>query len=490
MYADRGFQPVWSAGERLLPRYDDLVAALREAEAEGLDPLDYHYDRIVNLRLAAEHRGLNPPTELLVDLDLLLTDAFLVYAGHLSEGAVNPITIDPEWFLERKEVDLVRIFEQAIAEDRIAESLLALAPSQPEYARLREVLTRYRGLARQRPMPRIPGGSSIEPGARDGRVRNLRTRMSIALEDSEVPAPQGDEELYDPALVEAVRAVQRRYGLHDDGVVGGATRQALNREPADLVGQIEVNMERWRWLPEALGARYLLVNIAGFELEAKGETGPALKMRVVVGRPYRRTPVLSSQITHVVINPSWTVPETIETEDVLPEVRKDIGYLEKMHLRVFDGWAEDAPELDPREIDWSSASPHRYRFRQDPGPWNALGRIKFVLANSHSVYLHDTPDRKLFERETRGFSSGCIRLEDPFALVENLLADEPDSTVRRVEEAREASEERIIPLAQPRPIHILYWTAWVDDQGAVNFRNDIYGRDVPLLDALRARPPR
>jgi murein L,D-transpeptidase YcbB/YkuD len=490
VYRRREFSPLWSDGERLLPRQEELLRAIQNSHSEGLDPRDYHYDRILNLRLALEHRGLNPPTELLVDLDLLLTDAFLVYAGHLSEGAVNPVTIDPEWFLERKEVDLVRVLTQAVASGKIEESLRAHASSRPEYARLREVLSRYRELARRPKVPLLPGGRSLEPGARDGRVQALRARLEIALDEWELPAPEAEPEVYDDALVEAVRKIQRRYGLHDDGVVGGATREALNREPEELVGQIEVNLERWRWLPQSLGERYLLVNIAGFELEAKEGAETVLSMRVVVGRPYRRTPALSSRVTHLVLNPSWTVPKTIATEDVIPEVRKNVAYLEKMHLRVFDGWSEDAPEIDPRKIDWSSVAPLRYRFRQDPGPWSPLGRIKFVLPNSHDVYLHDTPERKLFERAARGFSSGCIRLEEPLALLDYLLEREPGPTAKRVAEARESEEERIIPLANPPPIHILYWTAWVGEGGEVNFRSDVYGRDAPVLAALRARPPR
>jgi murein L,D-transpeptidase YcbB/YkuD len=424
-----------------------------------------------------------------VDLDLLLTDAFLVYAGHLSEGAVNPITIDPEWFLERRKVDLLQIFARAIESREVAKTLRDLTPRAPEYSRLRELLSRYRDFARRPSVPRLGGGKKIEPGTRDDRVRDLRARLSIVLDEGEAPAPEAEPELYDPPLVEAVRTVQRRYGLHDDGIVGGATREALNRDPAELAEQIEVNLERWRWLPDALGPRYLLVNVAGFELEAKEESRTTLSMRVVVGRPYRRTPAFSSRITHVVFNPSWTVPETIAAEDVIPAVQKDVAYLEKMHLRVFDGWSEDAPEVDPRSVDWSSVAPLHYRFRQEPGPWSPLGRIKFLLPNAHDVYLHDTPDRNLFERSARGFSSGCIRLQEPFALLDYLLAREPESTLVRVREARAGEEERIVPLAEHLPIHVLYWTAWVDEHGDVNFRNDLYGRDAPVLEALRALPP-
>jgi murein L,D-transpeptidase YcbB/YkuD len=273
-----------------------------------------------------------------------------------------------------------------------------------------------------------------------------------------------------------------------DGVVGGATREALNRDPEDLVRQLEVNLERWRWLPDDLGDRYAIVNIAAFDLDVVEQGSSALSMRVVVGQPYRRTPVLSSQITHVVLNPTWTVPERLVKEDILPRVRKDWGYLASMHLRVFDGWSDNAREVDPAEVDWSTVTPRRYRFRQDPGPWNALGRVKFLLPNSYDIYLHDTPQRELFSRASRVFSSGCVRLETPLALVDYLLAKERRWSPEEIERIFAEGKERFLRLEHPLPVHILYWTAWVEDDGTVHFRKDIYGRDERVSRALRERP--
>ncbi len=287
--------------------------------------------------------------DLLVDLDLLQTDAFLVYASHRSTGAVNPVTIDPEWLVELSESDAVSALKEALRTGAIAASLRALDPPQPEYARLRASLARYRALEAAN-LGKLPGGPPIKPEERSDQIQVLRVRVAAALDVGEAPAPEGDDKLYDGSLVEAVKTFQKRWGLVEDGVVGGATRESLNRDPEELARQIEVNMERWRWLPRDLGERHALVNIASFNLEVKEKQETVLSMRVVVGRPYRRTPVFSSRITHIVLNPSWTVPETIVRGEVLPAVRKSISYLETHHMRVFDGWSEGAHDLDPATI--------------------------------------------------------------------------------------------------------------------------------------------
>jgi L,D-transpeptidase YcbB len=486
VYARHEYAPIWSDGERLLPVSGELIRAIGDAAADGLDPRNYHFDRIVDLRLALERPLPQAIPDLLVDLDLLQTDAFLVYASHLTSGAVDPVTIDPEWLVERpdEERDIAGALDEAVRTGAVAPSLRSLAPPQPEYSRLKQSLARYRELE-QTTLRQIPGSPSIEPGERSDRIRLLRVRLAVALDPGEAPAPETDDRVYDASLVDAVETVQRRRGLVEDGVVGGATREALNEDPEELARTIAVNMERWRWLPRELGERYALVNIASFSIEVKEREAAVLSMRVVVGRPYRQTPAISSRITHIVLNPSWTVPETIAREDVLPSVRKSVGYLGKNHLRVLDGWSPDAPEVDPKTIDWRSVSPLRYRFRQDPGPWSALGRIKFLLPDSNDIYLHDTPERSLFGRASRGFSSGCIRLERPLDLMRYLIANDPRWPLPDVEKTLESGDERTLRLTDPLPIHILYWTAWVDESGALNFRKDIYQRDDAVWKALR-----
>ena len=252
-----------------------------------------------------------------------------------------------------------------------------------------------------------------------------------------------------------------------------------------------VNLERWRWLPHDLGARYIIVNTADFNLKAVENGRVALQMRVVVGRPARRSPVFSANMTYLVVNPYWNVPTTIAVEDILPELQKDVAYLAQRGIRVFQNWELDAPEVDPATVDWHAYHANRFpfRLRQDPGPNNALGRIKFMFPNPFAVYLHDTPNRSLFKRVQRDFSSGCIRVEAPFVLADFVLAGDERWTPNALTEAIEKGETRTIRLNHPVPVHLLYMTAWADETGVIQFRSDIYDRDRDLDRALSQRRP-
>jgi murein L,D-transpeptidase YcbB/YkuD len=231
--------------------------------------------------------------------------------------------------------------------------------------------------------------------------------------------------------------------------------------------------------------------MADFRLDVIENEQTLMRMRTIVGKGYRRTPVFSEKITYLVINPYWHVPPNIAVKDKLPLIKKDSYYLAREHMRVFQGWGSDAKEFDPRTVDWSkvTAQGFKYRLVQDPGPWNALGRIKFMFPNRFNVYLHDTPSRELFKKTTRTFSSGCIRIEKPIDLAEYLLRGDSKWTREAILAAIDRQAERTIRLPEPIPLHLLYWTAWVDERGVVQFRDDIYGRDKRLAVALQERPP-
>jgi murein L,D-transpeptidase YcbB/YkuD len=273
--------------------------------------------------------------------------------------------------------------------------------------------------------------------------------------------------------------------------VGPNTLAALNETVEERLRQIEVNMERWRWLPRSLGDRFIRVNIADFKMELTEAGQRVIDMRVMVGKDYRRTPVFSDIMTYLVINPHWNIPRDLALEDKIPRIRDDPDYLAEHKIRVLSGWGSDAVELDPSTVDWVgiTATNFSMRLRQDPGPTNALGRIKFMFPNRFNVYLHDTPSKDLFEHPVRAFSSGCIRLEEPIDLAEYLLRGYPEWTRPAIIAAIETGEEKTLRLLEPIPVHILYCTAWVGDGGEVHFRRDIYGRDKAVADALRSLPP-
>jgi murein L,D-transpeptidase YcbB/YkuD len=487
VYTRRIYQPVWSDDTGSYPRVETLRKVLREAEREGFRARDYHLAKI-DAMLAEFHRHqaakepLSP--DRLADFDLLLTDAFLTYGKHALSGRINPQTLQASWFIQSPEADLPAILHGALATDRIDEALQSLLPSQPGYTRLRQALAHYRAIATKGGWPLVPGGDKLLKGDQSARVAIVRARLRASGDLA--PGGRTDAELFDDLLDRAIRRFQRRHGLEPDGIVGPATLAALNVPVEARVWQIAANLERWRWLPRSLGRRYVLVNIANFTLEVIEDDRPVLSMRIIVGKPYQHTPVFSALMTSLVLNPSWYVPPSIAREEILPLLRRDPEYLAKQHIRVYRAQGAEWQELNPRAINWSqvSATHFPYRLRQVPGPKNPLGRIKFTLPNQFSIYLHDTSSPELFAQTVRTFSHGCIRIEKPIELAEYALQGSVRWSRDSILAAIASGVEQTVAVPQPLPMYLLYWTAWVDADGVVHFRPDIYDRDTPLGKAL------
>lgn len=492
LYTRRVFRPLWSDGEKPLPLARRLLRVLRQSDQDGLSPENYHVTAIDTLLRDIEtSRVRGNGTGYLTDLDLLLTDAFLLYASHLMEGRVDPTTFDNEWHVPPAlRADVLGALEVAARGGEIERTLAGLRPPQSGYARLRRALAKYRKMASRTPWREVPAGPKLAVGVDDPRVPTLRDRL-VRSGDLAARAGSADGTSFGRELEAAVTRFQRRHGLEPDGAVGPATLAALNVTAQERVRQIELNLERWRWLPDDLGARRILVNIPSFELELVEDGDTVMEMRVVVGGPYRRTPVFSSSMTYLVLSPYWHVPPSMAVQDILPAVQKDPDYLVARKIRVFQGWGADAEAIDPATIDWSQVqrSSFPYRFRQDPGPLNALGVVKFMFPNLHNVYLHDSPARELFARPDRTFSSGCIRIEHPIDLAEHLLRTDSSWTRERILAAVERGEETTVRLPDPVEVHLQYWTSWVDSDGTVQFRKDVYGRDELLAQALATPAP-
>jgi L,D-transpeptidase YcbB len=491
-YERRLYQPAWSDERGPTRLADDLLDALRQADLEGLRSEDYHLASIAAVLAAVRadaKRGPALAPDRWAELDLLLTDAFLVYGAHLLAGRVNPETLRPEWVSNRRTADIAVVLEAALASGNIAGTLAGLDPPEVGYRRLRDALARYRAVAAAGGWPVIPDGSTLRLGERSSSVAALRERLR--LEDNLAPAEAQDAELFDEPVGEAVKEFQRRHGLTDDGIVSAATRAELNVPVERRVEQLGLNLERWRWLPKDLGRRHIIVNIAAFELEVMDGDSVVMSMRVVVGRPFDRTPVLSDTMRYLVLNPYWHVPSNIATSELLPKLKRDPSYLARYKMRVFPSSRLDAQEVNPATVNWAtiSAAHFPYLLRQDPGPRNALGRIKFMFLNKYHIYLHDTPARPLFEETQRDFSHGCIRIQHPIELAVYLLRNDPRWGRDALLAALDDAEDRSVPLPEPMPIHLLYWTAWADADGTIQFRRDIHDRDVPLFTALRAPPP-
>jgi murein L,D-transpeptidase YcbB/YkuD len=477
-YAGRGYRPAWVDNLGPTASAEVVASLLAEADREGLRPRDYFTAQIAGLMGSQDVRAL-------ARLDVMLSGAVVEYTGDLKRGRLAPRTIDPELFQAPDSFDRLGALRDIAASDMPAALLRDLAPAVPEYRRLRRALAHYKEIQAAGGWPGLPDGETLKPGMRLPEVAQLRRHLTIT---GDLSVGSSDPTFFDAGLEQAVIRYQRRFGLAADGVVGPATRAELNVPVESRIRQIVVNMERWRWMPEDLGERYVLVNLAGFELEVVEAGAVQLAMKVVVGRPYRRTPVFSDTITYLEINPTWTVPPTIMRNDILPKLREDSGYLAANNMKLYYGWDASAPPINPASVNWQNVAPRSnpYRIVQAPGPQNALGRIKFMFPNKFQVYLHDTPSRELFARPSRAFSSGCIRVEKPMELAGYLLQANSDWDRNRVETVIAAGRTTRVNLARPVPVHLTYATTWIGEGGTIHFRDDVYGRDIVLSQALFA----
>ena len=488
-YRTRKFNPAWIDEAGISIQATALLEMIRAAHLEGLTADEYHLAGIESLITEIRKTGdWQRDAHALADLDLLLTDSFLIYASHLLAGRVDPETIHSKWLAYTRKADLVELLQIALLTKSIGVTLKELRPAHEGYGMMRNALKRYRDIASRGGWHAIPDGPILQRGDVSFRVVMIRRRLTMMGDLTKTR--QKLTPVFDDTLDRAVRRYQKRHGLKVDGIVGAKTLAQLNMPLTDRIRALEINLERWRWLPHHLGDRYINVNVAGFNLEVIEGDDAAISMRVVVGTNYRRTPLFTSRMTSLVINPYWNIPPTLVEEDIYPLVQKNPQYLAAQKIRIFSDWSEGAPEVDSTRVDWSRL--HKgtfyYKLRQDPGPHNALGRLKFLFPNKFAVYLHDTPHRQLFKRNKRGFSSGCIRVEKPIALAVYVLNRDAEWTRARIESAVNSGQRYVVRLPEAIPVHVLYWTAWVDRDGMVHFRDDIYGRDRLLDAALREKP--
>jgi L,D-transpeptidase YcbB len=491
-YRKRDFRPGWIDDRLELAKARAFLSALASVVEDGLDPANYHRDAIAALLAAVDQAAKKGPSHVrsedLVDLEMLLTDGFLLCGSHLVHGQVDPATLHSDWYVKGRIEDLAAVLDKGLDSGDISGALDSLRPGFPVYRQLRTLYGEFAKRAASGGWPAFPAGPKLAKGGRGPRIADLRRTLAALGDLPAGPAP-ADPDLLDETVAAAVRSFQARHGLEPDGVVGPGTVAALNVSASGRLMQIKANLERWRWVTQDLGDRYVIVNIASFFVWVVEAGRPVLSTAAIVGRAYRQTPDFSSRITRVTINPPWNVPTVVAREDLLPLIQKDPGYLRKMGFRIFASWAEGAPEIDPATVDWSrkTADDLAYKFVQNPGPQNALGRLSFTFPNEFAVFMHDTPGRGLFLQAGRALSSGCVRLEKALDLAVYLLRDDPDWTEDRIAAAIETGETQEIRVRAPLNVHVLYWTGWLGDDGRPQFREDIYLRDAALVKALQER---
>ena len=463
-----------------------MLAAIESVRADGLDPEDYHASA-----LEALGPGLPADPADLARRDVLLTDALYVVLYHLAFGKADPNRLDKDWNFDdlyetldladtktREEVAVRAV--AAVTKGEIDELFARSRPDQAVYEALRAAYAIHLELAAEGGWPEVPAGATLREGDDDPRVAVLRTRLARTRD---LAPGQATGSAYDAELTAAVLRFQARHGLDTDGAVGPRTLAALNVSAAERADQLRVNLERARWVMSYdNGGNFVLVNISGFYTWLVRKNELVWASRVQVGKPYTRSPVFTGTMTYLEFNPTWTVPASIANRSILPAVKKDPGYLAAKDMVLLDNQGNEIP---PETVDWNTVTRMPCTVRQNPGPQNALGRVKFIFPNKHAVYLHDTPSRQHFSRSTRAFSSGCIRVENPLELATLLLDDQPGWERARVDAVVASGERTTVRLSVPLPVFLIYWTAYVDADGRMNFREDIYGRDAPVLATLR-----
>ena len=470
-YSDRSFKPIWVRDDGLKTKGKMLLAFLDTIENHGLQAYKYRLEDIRALVGDTHPRAL-------AELEMLLTSAFIDLGRDLTRGRVLPSTVSKQNDISVTELGAAYLLDGAEQVDDLGPYLEKLMPEDKRYHRLVEALKKYRDIASAGGWPEIPAGKPLKPGDTDVRLPLLR-ELLVTVGDMD-PATRPVDDTYDKTTVAAVRKFQERHGLTDDGVIGATTLEQMNVPVDKRIRQLEVNLERRRWLDREPGGFYVFVNLADQELKVVDNGKTIHTARVVVGKTFHKTPVFTENMTYLVINPYWNVPPSIANAEYLPKLKKDAGYLQRQGIRVLD---KSGKEVNPFSVNWSGMSRVPYSLRQDTGEKNALGRIKFMFPNKYNVYIHDTPAKNLFQKDLRVFSHGCMRVQDPAKLAEVILRGQ-GWTLDKINNQIASNERRIVKLKQSIPVYVTYLTAFANKDGSVNFRRDVYGRDEILAEQL------
>ena len=477
-YTNRNFELAWKNKKNR----KDLIESIQASYDEGLNPADYHLEKIQGL-LDKSKSGKLSNAEL-ADLDLLMSDALILYGSHLLEGKLEQSAIRKQWDVEKNEKpeNIDSLLTVTLHNKTVKLALERLKPNNYMYMLMKSNLKRLRNEAQNGDWPIVSEGPTLKPGDSSERIAVIRAYL-IAVGDLK-EEKVADENLYDDALETAVKKFQLRHKLTDDAAIGKGTLAQMRVPIEDRINMILLNLERMRWILNKPDEDFLIVNIAGFEVRRITDKTQVFDSRVIVGKYHHETPVFKGEMKYIVMNPTWTLPYSIATRETLPKLKKDPGYLAAKHMEVMD---RNGKILNSANIDWSQYSAGNFPFiiRQKAGPWNALGEVKFIFPNKYAVYLHDTPSRGLFNAQDRAFSHGCIRTEDKWGLMMSLMDDPEKWNMDKINEILKSGKTTNIPLPKPINIYLIYLTAAVDRENNLMFMKDIYKRDDDILKALQ-----
>ncbi|MBT8134069.1 MAG: L,D-transpeptidase family protein [Gammaproteobacteria bacterium] len=466
---------LWLNKRQLNDQATHVLEFIADSANHGLNPNDYHFDLLQQL-----DPTLNESEAHL--FDLLLSDGLLKLIRDISIGRLDPNVVDPKWSIPRASFNATAFLQHALSTNDFKASLSSLIPASQQYLQLKAAAVRYQNYVERGGWQNIPATPVLRSGDEHINISAIRDRLSFE-DDSINQVRPSKRHYYDKELEQVVKQFQRRHSLIADGIIGPATIREMNVSTADRLQQININLERLRWLPDDLGDRYIMVNLANYRLTAIEDDEVKLDMRVIVGKTKRSTPSFSSQMTHIVLNPKWYVPNKLARLDLLPKQQANPGYFERYNFRVFNFEDGIKTEINPDSVDWQAMSKQYFPYTlvQDPGKKNALGQLKFILPNPWKIYLHDTPSKSLFNQSRRNFSSGCIRVEDPIALADFSLSR--NSMQPPLLDLISSNESYSAKPEQPLSVYAIYATVWLNGN-EVMFSPDSYQRDQRMAEFL------
>lgn len=491
LYEDRGYKSIWMVDGALKPEAQELITEINRADKIGLDPSDY------TPPVADIGAGLLLPDADVFEAELQMSLAAVRYVRHLASGRLVPLSVSQSLDITPERPDPKAVLaDLSIADDPLAKAN-DYHPKHPAYRALLKELAALDGRVVEKQIL-IDAGKMLRPGKRDPRIPQLRARLKVDLPKADpvqtdiasADTPAGtpaeiDETMYDEILVAAVKDFQKDNRLTQDGIVGPSTLRALNGDSnIDRKSQLIVNLERWRWAPKDLGQFHVIANIPEYRVYVKKDGEVTHTTRVVVGKTKHKTVAFSDEMEHFVVNPSWGVPQSIIKNEMLPSARSNPGYFSRKGYQVFARIRGRTRQVDPNRVNWRRVSASQISVRQPPGAKNALGRIKFLFPNKHAIYMHDTPSKSLFKRDARAFSHGCVRIHNPMEFADALLVQQKDWNAARIKKLV-GGREATINLDEHIPVHLVYFTSILKEDGTIGYVSDIYGHDSKMAKILK-----
>lgn len=498
LYSRVLFMPVWMHEESLSSAAKELFSQVQTDRTLNKNgPL--HTDAFRLEEEAQRVYGKYSTLSEKINLEFKISQFYKAYTDYAYFGSINwgafqarisnlmVNGVSTEWVLHRPDADPIGMVENAVFGKSLQAQLQAAIPTAYHYELLEKELEKYMAIRNAGGWESVFLERKLNPGKRAEGVDALRSRLLVT--GDYISCDESDEDiLYDICLQEAVERFQARNGLAKDGVVGPGTLGVLNKSVDERITTIRLNLDRLKWLNERKSQRHVIINIPDFHLYFEENGDMIQTMRVITGTPKHPTPIFSDTVEYIVLNPYWNIPKSIIQKEMIPKLLRNPNAMAKQNIEIYNGWSKDAEKVNPASVDWSQYrySKHMpYRFAQTPGTHNALGKVKFLFPNKFSVYMHDTPTKHLFKKNKRAFSHGCIRLQQPRELLRTFSTFNTQIDFEKAQETLEGKKKKYFNLTEKVPVDVIYLTAWVDYDGKLQFRKDVYGYDEMQLKSFR-----